>query len=198
VGLNIDYDDGQTPLDDDEKDGLKIPGITTRGELDEFEQIGVENAIASLSKQKISLEIILTERFITDLHIKMFGSLWRWAGEFRKTNKNIGVDKYYIGIEIKNLLEDCQFWINHKTFSEDEIAVRVSHRLVWIHPFANGNGRHSRLYADVLINNGFSQPVFSWGKKNLTKKGEARSAYLSALRQADIQDYSALVKFSRS
>lgn len=198
MGLNIDNDDGQTPLDEDEKDGLKIPGITTRGELDEFEQIGVENAIASLSKQKISLEIILTERFITDLHIKMFGSLWRWAGEFRKTNKNIGVDKYYIGIEIKNLLEDCQFWINHKTFPEDEIAVRVSHRLVWIHPFANGNGRHSRLYADVLINNGFSQPVFSWGKKNLIKRGEARSAYLSALRQADIQDYSALVKFARS
>ncbi len=198
MGLNIDYDDGQTPLDEDEKDGLKIPGITTRGELDEFEQIGVENAIASLSKQKISLEIILTERFITDLHIKMFGSIWRWAGEFRRTNKNIGVDKYYIGIEIKNLLEDCQFWINHKTFPEDEIAVRVSHRLVWIHPFANGNGRHSRLYADVLINNGFSQPVFSWGKKNLIKKGEARSAYLSALRQADIQDYSALVKFARS
>jgi Fic-DOC domain mobile mystery protein B len=198
VGLNIDYDDGQTPLDDDEKDGLKIPGITTRGELDEFEQIGVENAIASLSKQKISLEIILTERFITDLHIKMFGSLWRWAGEFRKTNKNIGVDKYHIGIEIKKLLEDCQFWINHKIFPEDEIAVRVSHRLVWIHPFANGNGRHSRLYADVLINNGFSQPVFSWGKKNLIKKGEARSAYLSALRQADIQDYSALIRFARS
>lgn len=198
MGLNIDYDDGQTPLDEDEKDGLKIPGITTRGELDEFEQIGVENAIASLSKQKISLEIILTERFITDLHIKMFGSLWRWAGEFRKTNKNIGVDKYYIGIEIKNLLEDCQFWINHKTFPEDEIAVRVSHRLVWIHPFANGNGRHSRLYADVLINNGLGQPVFSWGKKNLIKKGEARSAYLSALRRADIQDYSALVKFARS
>ncbi|MBK7867599.1 MAG: mobile mystery protein B [Ignavibacteriales bacterium] len=198
MGLNIDYEDGQTPLDEDEKEGLKIPGITTRGELDEFEQVGVENAIASLSKQKISPEIILTEDFLIDLHIKMFGSIWKWAGEFRKTNKNIGVDKYYIGIEIKNLLEDCQFWVNHKTFPDDEIAVRVSHRLVWIHPFANGNGRHSRLYADILVSNGFSRPVFSWGSKNLIKKGEARSAYLSALRQADIQDYSALVRFARS
>ncbi len=198
MGLDLDYQDGQTPLDEDEKEGLIIKTISTRGELDEFEQYGVENAVMWLTKRKISSDKILTQDFVKILHKRMFGTIWKWAGEFRSSNKNIGVDKYLIPIELKNLLDDCRYWVENKTFSQDEIAVRVSHRMVLIHPFANGNGRHSRLYADTLVHNGFGQPYFSWGSRDLVKQGEARAIYLHALRCADMQEYEPLIIFARS
>jgi Fic-DOC domain mobile mystery protein B len=197
MGLNLDYTEGQTPLDEDEKECLLIKTITTRGELDEFEQLGVEKAIEWTLRRKHTVQQILTENFIKELHRRMFDDVWRWAGEFRTTNKNLGVDKFSIGIEVKKLVDDCKYWIDRKTFSEDEIAVRFSHRIVSIHPFANGNGRHSRLIADILVHNGLGLPIFSWGSKNLTKKGEARTHYLSALRKADENNFLPLIQFAR-
>jgi Fic-DOC domain mobile mystery protein B len=197
MGLDFDYTNGQTSLDEDEKEGLLIPTITTRGELDEFEQLGVEKANEWLLSRKLNVNKILTVEFVKDLHKRMFGDIWKWAGEFRKTNKNIGVDKFVIGTELKNLLDDCIYWIENKVFSEDEIAVRLSHRMVLIHPFANGNGRHSRLMADVLVTKGFGKPYFTWGSVSLTKQSEARTKYLSALKDADKNDYKLLIIFSR-
>ena len=197
MGLDLEYTNGQTPLDEDEKEGLLIPTITTRGELDEFEQLGVEKANEWLLARKLKVKKILTVEFIKDLHKRMFGDIWKWAGEFRKTNKNIGIDKFMIEEELKKLLDDCTYWIENKVFSEDEIAVRLSHRMVLIHPFANGNGRHSRLIADVIVSKGFSKPYFTWGSVSLTKQSEARTKYLSALRDADKNDYKLLIKFSR-
>lgn len=197
MGLDLDYSEGQTPLDEDEKEELLIPTITTRGELDEFEQLGVEKANAWLLNRNFEVDKILTEEFVKDLHKRMFGDIWGWAGNFRKTNKNIGVDKFSIGIELKKLLDDCKFWVKNKVFSEDEIAVRLSHRLVQIHPFANGNGRHSRLIADILITKGFGKPYFTWGSVNLTKQGEARMKYLEALKKADQNNYTPLIDFAR-
>jgi len=197
MGLDLEYTNGQTPLDEDEKEGLLIPTITTRGELDEFEQLGVEKANEWLLSRKLSVNKILTVEFVKDLHKRMFGDIWKWAGEFRKTDKNIGVDKFMIGTGLKNLLDDCIYWIENKVFSEDEIAVRLSHRMVFIHPFANGNGRHSRLMADVLVTKGFSKPYFTWGSVSLTQQSEARIKYLSALKDADKNDYKLLIKFSR-
>ncbi len=197
MGLDLDYAEGQTPLDEDEKEGLLIPSITTRVELDEFEQLDVEKAIEWLLAVKLNISKILSEMFVKDLHKRMFGDIWKWAGEFRKTNKNIGVDKFIIGIELKNLLDDCNYWIENKVFSRDEIAVRLSHRMVHIHPFANGNGRHSRLMADVLVTKGFGKPYFTWGSVSLTKQSEARTKYLAALMDADRNDYKSLIEFSR-
>jgi len=197
MGLDLDYAEGQTPLDEDEKEGLLIPSITTRSELDEFEQLDVEKAIEWLLAVKLNISKILSEDFVKGLHKRMFGDIWKWAGEFRKTNKNIGVDKFIIGMELKNLLDDCNYWIENKVFSEDEIAVRLSHRMVHIHPFANGNGRHSRLMADVLVTKGFGKPYFTWGSVSLTKQSEARTKYLAALRDADKNDYKSLIEFSR-
>jgi Fic-DOC domain mobile mystery protein B len=148
-------------------------------------------------KRKFGLEQILTEEFVKELHKKMFSDIWKWAGQFRTSNKNLGVDKTQIPIELKKLLDDCRYWIDHKVFVEDEIAVRFSHRIVTIHPFANGNGRHSRLIADILVSHGFGRPHFSWGSINLTAKGTARSAYLKALRAADENNYKYLIKFAR-
>ena len=197
MGLDFDYTNEQTPLDEDEKDGLLIPTITTRGELDEFEQLGVEKTNEWLLTKKFTARKILSEEFVKDLHKRMFGDIWKWAGEFRSPNKNIGVDKFYIGIELRTLLDDCIYWIDKKVFSEDEIAVRLSHRIVLIHPFAIGNGRHSRMLADILISKVFGKPFFTWGSINLTKKGEARTKYLVALRAADQNDHKPLIEFAR-
>lgn len=197
MGLDFDYQSGQTPLDEDEKVGLLVHSITTRGELDEFEQLGLEKASEWLLKKKFTTEIILTIEFVMKIHNKMFSDIWKWAGEFRKTEKNIGVDPIIIPTQLKNLLDDCKYWIENKIFDEDEIAVRLSHRLVSIHPFVNGNGRHSRLMDDVLINKGFGKPYFTWGSVNLIKEGEARKNYLLALREADSQNYRSLIDFAR-
>lgn len=198
MGLEPEYIEGQTPLDEDEKEGLLIKSVTTRGELDEFEQLNIEKAILWTLRKKWNSGYILSEAFVRKLHKKMFGEVWSWAGEFRKTNKNIGVDKYQIGIELKMLLDDCLFWLSNNTWGEDEIAIRFKHRLVKIHCFANGNGRHSRLMADIIISKIFGKPVFTWNRSSLNKKGEARTTYLNAIRLADKGDLSSLIAFART
>lgn len=148
MGLDISTSDGQTPLDDDEKTGLLIPTITTRGELDEFEQLNIEEAMQWVLGKSFRTETILSEHFIRQLHQRMFRTVWNWAGDFRTTNKNIGVDKWQIPSDLRNLCGDALYWIEHATYPPDEIAIRFKHRLVSIHCFPNGNGRHSRLMAD--------------------------------------------------
>lgn len=128
MGLNLEYADGQTPLDEDEKEDLLIKAISTRGELDEFEQNNIEQAIAWTLGRSFKPDIILTEAFIKDVHKRMYGDVWRWAGEFRNTNKNIGVDKWQIPTELRYLLDDARYWIDNQTFSPEEIAIRFKHR----------------------------------------------------------------------
>ncbi len=198
MGLNMHYEHGQTPLEPEEIDDLKIKTISTREELDVFEQANIQEAVLWSLKRKYSKNKILTVEFVKTLHLKMFGHVWKWAGSFRKTNKNIGVDKFLIEQELRKLLDDCNYWIENKTFPEDEIAVRCKHRLVLIHLFPNGNGRHSRLYADILISHALNRPVFSWGGENLVRKGEARQRYLKALREADKGNIAPLLNFARS
>ncbi|SEL31575.1 mobile mystery protein B [Chitinophaga rupis] len=200
MGLELQYQEGQTPLDEDEKEDLLIPSITTRGELDEVEQRNIEEAIlwTIRRRRKFTPEEILSVAFIKEVHVKMLGGVWAWAGSFRKTNKNIGVDKHLISTDLKMLLDDCKFWIENKTFSEDEIALRFKHRIVSIHCFSNGNGRHSRLMADIIIEKIFGRPVFTWGEKDLVQHSEVRTLYLKALRAADKSNYDLLIQFARS
>jgi Fic-DOC domain mobile mystery protein B len=198
MGLGLDYIAGQTPLDEDEKDGLLIPTIATRGELDEFEQQNIELAVQWSLMRNFKQADILSETFVRAVHRRMFKDIWAWAGEFRKTNKNIGVDKWLIPMELKNLLDDVIYWIEHNTYPSDEIAVRFKHRLVSIHCFPNGNGRHIRLMADIIIAKIFKRPIFSWGASTLFGEGDSRAAYLKALKAADIGDYSLLLAFARS
>ena len=198
MGLDLDYIDGQTPLEEEEKEGLLIKSITNRGELDEFEQQNIEEAIQWTMKRSFKKEQILSEQFIKGLHKRMYGHVWAWAGEFRKTNKNIGIDRWQISIELRKLLNDTLHWIDNKTFPPDEIAGIFKHRLVSIHCFSNGNGRHSRLMADIIIEKIFNMPVFSWGTANLSNASDARTNYLKAVKAADKGDYSLLFTFARS
>jgi Fic-DOC domain mobile mystery protein B len=198
MGLNLDYINGQTPVDEDEKEGLLIETISTRNELDEFEQLNIEEAVQWVLGKNFKASAIFAEKFICDLHRRMYGHVWKWAGEFRKSNKNLGVDKHQIPLQLKMLCDDALFWIQNKTYPNDEIAIRFKHRLVSIHCFPNGNGRHSRLMADIIIDKIFNENVFTWGARNLTKPGQARAAYLKAIKQADSGNYKPLLEFARS
>jgi len=198
MGLDVDYIDGQTPLDEDEKDGLLINTIATRGELDEFEQQNIEEAVQWTLERSFKPDTIFTEDFVRLVHKRMYANVWKWAGAFRNTNKNIGTDKWQISAELRNLLDDLSYWHQNNVYPPDEIALRFKHRLVSIHCFANGNGRHSRLMADIIIEKIYRKPVFTWGTTNLYNKSNARLAYLTALRSADKGDYSLLLAFARS
>ena len=198
MGLDPNYIDGQTPLDEDEKEGLLIETISTRGELDEFEQANIQQAIEWTLKHKFDHNRILSEEFLLLVHKKMFAEVWQWAGSIRNSNKNIGVDKYQISVELRKLIEDCKFWIKNRTYSPDEIAISFSHRLVLIHLFPNGNGRHSRLVADIIISHLFKRPPFSWGRLDLSGSGQIRKIYLEAIYAADKGDINPLIYFSRS
>lgn len=198
MGLEFDYKDGQTPLDEDEKGGLKIKSITTQEELDEFEQLNIEKAVEWTIHRKFKLEKILTEKFVKDLHQKMYGDVWKWAGEFRKTEKNIGIQWTQIGVELKNLLDDTKYWIDNKTFPPSEIAIRFKHRIVSIHCFPNGNGRHSRMMADIMMESIFGSEIFTWHQSNMVKANETRSQYIKTLREADNGNFKQLIEFAQN
>jgi Fic-DOC domain mobile mystery protein B len=188
---------GQTPIDAAEIDEL-IPPLTTQAELNEWEE---HNIIAgrhwAISKRALSTYEPLSEEYLLQLHEKMFNETWKWAGRIRTRDKNLGVPFHTIRPRLRELLDDARYWQEQKTFPFDEFAMRFHHRLVQIHLFLNGNGRHARLVADVLARKN-GKPEFSWGSVNLAKPGEARSGYLAAIHAADAGDYRSLINFSRS
>ena len=190
----FEQDDAATPLSEEEKDGLLPSYITLRGELNEAEQANILEAEEWAFKRRRD---VLGEQFLNDLHRRMYGRVWRWAGEYRHTGKNIGVDAYRIPTELRQLLDDCRFWIENATYPPDEIAARFHHRLVWIHAYPNGNGRHARLATDLLLA-ALGRERFTWGRVNLVDAGETRQAYVAALRAADNRDYGPLLGFVRT
>ncbi|MEZ4993534.1 MAG: mobile mystery protein B [Saprospiraceae bacterium] len=197
MGLDLEYTEGQTPIDEDEKAGLKIKSISTTEELDQFEQQNIEEAVSWTYGRSFTPDQVLSLDFIQSVHKRMFRNVWKWAGDFRTSEKNLGVSYYTIRQELKGLLDDCKYWIENEIFSPAEIAVRFKHRLVSIHLFPNGNGRHSRLMGDILLKALDSKQSFSWGGKTL-RNGDDRTAYLKALRAADDGDIDPLVKFAKS
>lgn len=161
MGLELEYINGQTPIEEDEKEGLLIETISTKGELDEFEQQNIEEAMQWVFGRKFKAKDVFTEQFICNLHRRMYSNVWAWAGNFRKTDKNMGVSKFQIPIELKALCEDAIYWMEHNTYPTEEMALRFKHRIVSIHCFANGNGRHSRLMGDIIIEKIFGEEPFS-------------------------------------
>ncbi|MBO6533726.1 MAG: mobile mystery protein B [Muricauda sp.] len=198
MGLELSHAYGQTPLDEDEREGLKIKSISTQKELDEFEQLNIEKAILWTIRTKPKTENILTEKFIRTLHQKMYGDVWKWAGEFRRSEKNIGITWSQIPMELKNLLDDATYWVANNTYAPEEIAIRFKHRLVSIHCFPNGNGRHSRIMADIIMESIFNKDIFSWHQSNMVKPDETRKKYIRALRKADNGNVEPLILFAKN
>ena len=193
---HFEYPLGATPLNPEELDGLKLQHITTRVELDRWEQENIQEALSWLSRRRKA--DILDEKFIRQLHEKMFSKVWRWAGSFRRTDKNIGVVWSRVPVELRQLLNDTKAWIEYGAYTPDEIAFRFHHRLVWIHLFPNGNGRHARLITDALLTDHLNQEPFSWGNDDLSNASTIRKQYITALKAADEHDYKLLREFVRS
>jgi Fic-DOC domain mobile mystery protein B len=187
-------DDANTPLDAEERQQLIPSYITLRRELNEAEQINIAHAEKWLTSRRGDA---LNEAFLRELHRRMFGQVWRWAGKYRETPRNIGVDANRIRMDIAQAIDDARFWVENATYAPDEIAVRYSHRLVAIHPFPNGNGRISRMVGDLLAIY-LGQPRCSWGSQSLIDANVTRAKYVAALRAADAHDLAPLISFARS
>jgi Fic-DOC domain mobile mystery protein B len=189
--------DGNTPLSPDEQGDL-IPNLATREELNEFERANILVAYEwALAPRTIRRQDPLTEPYLRGLHRRMFDETWKRAGLYRTTEKNIGIPHFQIHESLGALLGDGSYWLKHKTFPADEIAVRFHHRLVSIHPFANGNGRHARLMADVLARRQ-DKPRFTWGGADFGSQGDFRRRYIDALQAADKNSIEPLLAFARS
>ena len=188
---------GQTPLDPDEADQLIPSWISTREDLDSAEQENIAKAVEWTLGAKLSASEILDESFLRRLHDRMFGEVWRWAGLYRTSARNIGVDAWRITDEIGVLLADARYWVEHTTYAHDELAIRFHHRLVSIHPFPNGNGRHGRLVADLLVHS-LGAEAFTWAIGRDDSPEAVRAEYIAAILAADAGDIEQLLVFARS
>lgn len=189
MALKIEYLPGATPLDAAELEGLIPTHLRTQGQLDEWESEGVIEGILWAGRFRRDP---LTERFCCELHRRMFGGTWDWAGEFRRSDKNIGVDWHRIGIELREALETARYWVENRTFGPRETAARFHLRLAQVHPFPNGNGRHARAMADVLCSS-MGGAKIDWGP--IGRAGSNRDEYLAAVRAADRGDFGPLIAF---
>ena len=191
----VDEPDGATPLDPDELQGLKHPSIATRSQLDHLEQANIQQGLRWLSRRR-SREV-LSEAFARQLHKKLFGEVWEWAGAFRTTEKNIGIDPRNISVELRQLIDNTTYWIEHNTFEPLELSLRFHHKLVEIHLFPNGNGRHARFMTDELCRRELEIPIVDWsGGHDLQNMNERRMQYITALREADQGNFGLLIDFA--
>jgi len=188
--------DGNTPLSPEELADL-IPNLATKEELNEWERENILRAREWAVGDRTAAPDLASDNYVRKLHAKMFDQTWKWAGEYRHSEKNIGIPFHEIRERLMALFGDVRYWIENNTYPPDEIAVRFHHRLVLIHPFPNGTGRHARMIADVIAMK-LGLPAFTWGSANLVKEGEARTRYLEAIRAADNGDIHLLLTFARS
>lgn len=188
---------GSTPIDEDEASELIPTHIYLQDELNEYEELNILNAAKKYFNKSLVYSNILSFNFLLEVHKNMFNKTWKWAGKTRKSTKNIGVEVTQIYEMTKNLCNDVKYWIDNEIFNTDEIGARFHHRLVQIHLFPNGNGRHSRFVTDMLMKS-LEQPTFTWGNKNLYHESDVRSKYISALKEADNNNYKPLIEFVKS
>lgn len=197
--FKFEYPPGATPLNPNEIAGLQLSYISTQTELNAAEQDNILQGEKWAFAQK--RKDFLSEKFMRDLHKRMFGHVWKWAGTYRTSDKSIGVEWFKIPTEMNKLIGDVRYWITHETYPVDEIAARLHHRLVWIHPFPNGNGRWARAMSDVLLFS-LDHERFSWGAHmksgSLGEHGNARARYIRALQMADTRNYTELLAFVRA
>lgn len=195
--MELAYNYGQTPLDEDEKDGLLIKSVSTHGELNELEQLNIEKAELWRHLNPPSANKALTEDFVKKLHQRMFGNVWSWAGHFRRSNKNIGIEWTEIPTRLRYLLDNAKYWIDHQVYDLDELAIRFKYEIVKIHCFPNGNGRHSRIMADILIES-LGGESFTWNGSNMVKPDQTRKRYIDAIKEVDKTDNIVpLIQFAR-
>lgn len=186
-----------TELSPSERDGLLQTWITTRADLNDAEAQNILNGASWARRRRVDAMDFLSDEFAKTLHEKMFGEVWGWAGTYRSRESNLGIAPFQIPIAMRTVFDDGRYWLEHQTFERDEFAVRIHHRIVAIHPFPNGNGRHTRLLADLLVER-LGGESFTWGRGTLRDSGEMRTTYIAALKAADGHDIGSLLDFARS
>jgi Fic-DOC domain mobile mystery protein B len=190
--------DDATPLAPGQRDGLLQSWITTRNDLNEAEQENIVKGAAWARRSRGAKAIdLLNDGYAKNLHKQMFGEVWKWAGTYRQNEINLGIEAFQVPVVMPAMLDDVRFWVEKKTYLPDEVATRLHHRLTQIHPFPNGNGRHARMMADLLIERLGGKP-FSWGGGSLADRGSLRTRYIDALQAADGHDIGPLLAFVRS
>ena len=194
--MRFDYPEGATPLDPDTSAGL-LPNLTTQAELNEFEARNILEAVGWAQRARGVNRDVLLLTTLRRLHEKMFAFTWQWAGQFRQAETNIGIAPTQIPMRLEQLCGNTRYQVEHNAFPWDELAARFHHELVLIHPFPNGNGRHARLAADILLERN-GQARFTWGSQSLTESSEVRREYIEALREADQGDIERLLRFVRT
>jgi len=189
--------DDATPLDPALRGDLLQTWITTRADLNEAEEENIVDGAAWARRRRGGAETLLNEDFSKPLHKQMFGDVWKWAGTYRQNELNIGIAPHLIAAEMPVMFDNARYWVENKTYPPDEIAVRLHHRLTQIHGFPNGNGRHARMMADLLIEKLGGKP-FTWGSGSIHDTGTLRTTYINALRAADNHDFGPLLAFARA
>ncbi len=185
--------DGATPLTPDELSELEATWIRTRGDLNLAEAQAIAAVQRSYARRVPALEVLLDDLWLRQLHKRMFAGVWGWAGSYRSTERNIGVDPRHVAISVRNLVADATVWF--RTDDDPVVATaRFHHRLVWIHPFPNGNGRHARLAADLCLRS-LDLPALTWGRNLRLTDAQVRRRYIDALRAADTGDIQPLLAF---
>jgi Fic-DOC domain mobile mystery protein B len=198
LGWDSDGPPGSTPLDPDETEGLKPAWVATRADLNEVEQANILQALGRAKWHRITSDALLDDKSARDLHRDMFGDVWIWAGKYRRSEKNIGVAPSAIGVGVRDLMLDAKAWLaGDQPMPADQAAYELHHKLVSIHPFPNGNGRHARALTDILLRSLGAAP-FTWGRASLDTISDVRRRYIAALRAADRGDYGPLASFVRS
>jgi Fic-DOC domain mobile mystery protein B len=199
VALTDPHASGATPLTAEQLKGLRNPFITTHAELNRAEQANIVRArLWTRTARSIVMPKMLSRDFLEELHRRMYRDVWAWAGKQRTVDSNIGVDFPMIGVELRILFDDARYWFDHGTYPPIEYAVRVHHRIVFVHPFPNGNGRLARFYADLVLTRQFKQGRLTWGGGQLGNEDPRRAQYIEALRAADQHDYISLIGFATS
>lgn len=191
--------EGTTPLTPDDMLGLKHKHVGTREQLNELEAANIlQGQMWASTLKKPTLDSIFDRDFVTNLHKALFGDVWEWAGTFRQRELNIGIDPKNISVDLHNFLEDAKCWVEFKHYDNLELSARIQHRLVQIHPFVNGNGRHSRIFTDIVRVYLFGEKPIKWAYAKLENITEERSSYISGLRKADGGDFSVFIKYLQS
>lgn len=187
--------EGATPLTADELQGLKLSGITTHGELNEVEAVNIEQGLRWLDRRPGRFDPLIDES-AKEIHRRLFGDVWTWAGDYRFTEKNIGVQVWHISTEVRYCLDDAKVWLENKVYDPAEAVARFHHRLVSIHPFPNGNGRWSRIMADELLRRIDEDLFLDWSSAgSLQNENDHRRRYIDALRAADNYEFTPLIEF---
>lgn len=194
--VHFDTPEGATPIED--AAGLLIEGVLTYAALNAVETENIIMAVNEhLRRRKRRGEFWLTEEYVRRVHHDMFDSVWEWAGRYRNAQLNIGVQASRVREEVGKVCQDAAYWDAQKENPMPvlERAVRLHHRLAWIHPFPNGNGRHARLLSDICLHV-HHHKLPDWPSSALGGAGDVRGAYLAALKKADGGDFGPLINYT--